>query len=440
MLDGVRHNVSMRLVRRMMKQSDPDRYLYRLSMDPAVAANPFPLYDELRARGPVVATKAAAFVTGYDAAQALYRDNRLGHGTPPTRRPLMQRLIFPDHYADLVHPLEPPSMISVDPPAHTRYRKLVARAFSVKKIEALAPRVAELADGLLEDLLRDPQADVMTGYAAQLPVLVIADMLGVPLSDQALFKTWGYDVARTLDGTMTWTEVKAAKTSLAALNAYFDEAFAQRRAEPRPDLLTALVQAEVDGETLSRDELLTTALLLLVAGFETTVNLLGNAITTCAPTRRCSTPPRTPTTPGGTGSSRRRCASTPRPVHRRIVLEPLTHDGVQLEVGKQVVLLIGAANRDPPSSRTRPLPPGPAAAAAPGLRQRHPLLPRERRWPGSRAGSGCSGCSARPAPAARHLRSAGPPRCCAATARCRRCSTRCVPRAPVRQRLRRSPW
>ena len=348
MLDGLRHKVTMAFARQLTKHADERRYLYRLTMDPAVAADPFPLYEELRGRGPVVVTKGGALVTGYDAAMALYRDNRLGHGHEPQPSPL-QRWLLPDHYADLVHPLEPPSMISVDPPAHTRYRKLVSRAFSVKKIDALAPRVAELADGLLEDLLRDPHADVMTGYAAQLPVLVIADVLGVPLRDQALFKEWGYDVARTLDSNMTWAEVKAAKTSLIKLNTYFDEAFAQRRIEPRADLLTALVQAEVDGETLSRDELLSTALLLLVAGFETTVNLLGNAIT-----HVCADP-----------ELQRKAAEaddvwwdriveetlrfdSPVQFASRIVLEPgVTVEGVDLEVGQAALISIGAANRDP---------------------------------------------------------------------------------------------
>jgi cytochrome P450 len=348
MLDGVRHDLSMKLVRRMTKRSDPDQYLYRLVMDPAVAANPFPLYEELRAHGPFVVTKGGVLVTGYDAAHALYRDNRLGHGKPPERRPVLQRLIFPDHFADLVHPLEPPSMISVDPPAHTRYRKLVTRAFSVKKVEALAPRVAELADGLLEELLRQPEADVMTGYAAQLPVLVIAEMLGVPLSDQALFKEWGYDVARTLDSNMTWDEVTKAKASLAHLNTYFDDAFDQRRAAPRGDLLTALVQAEVDGEVLSRDELLTTALLLLVAGFETTVNLLGNAIT-----HLCADPELQRQAAEADDAWWDRVVEetlrfdSPVQFTGRLVLEPFTFEGVDLAVGQQVAMIIGAANRDP---------------------------------------------------------------------------------------------
>ena len=349
LLDGLRHHVSQRLVARMMKRGDPEQYVYRLVMDPAVATHPFPLYEELRARGPVVATRSGVLVTGYDAAHALYRDNRLGHGPEPESRPLIQRLLFPDHYADLVHPLEPPSMISVDPPAHTRYRKLVSRAFSVKKVEALAPRVAELADGLLEDLLRDQQADVMTGYAAQLPVLVIAEMLGVPLGDQALFKEWGYDVARTLDATMSWAEVQAARSSLARLNTCFDDAFDQRRADPRPDLLTALVQAEVDGETLSRDELLSTALLLLVAGFETTVNLLGNAIT-----HVCADPELQRAAPHGDDAWWDRVVEetlrfdSPVQFTGRVVLEPgVTVAGVDLQVGQHVVLLLGAANRDP---------------------------------------------------------------------------------------------
>jgi cytochrome P450 len=349
MLDGVRHNISMTLMSEMSKRSDPDQYLYRLTMDPAVAANPFPLYEEMRAKGPVLVTKGAVFVTGYEAAHALYRDNRLGHGSAEQSRSRIQRLLFPDHYADLVHPLEPPSMISVDPPAHTRYRKLVTRAFSVKKVEALAPRVAELADGLLEDLLRDPNADVMTGYAAQLPVLVIAEMLGVPLSDQALFKEWGYDVARTLDATMSWPEVQSAKQSLAKLNTYFDDAFDRRRAEPRQDLLTALVQAEVDGEMLTRDELLSTALLLLVAGFETTVNLLGNAIT-----HLCADPELQRAAADADDAWWDRVVEetlrfdSPVQFTSRAVLEPgVTVEGVVLEVGQLVAVLIGAANRDP---------------------------------------------------------------------------------------------
>jgi cytochrome P450 len=347
MLDGVRHNLAMTLGTTLTKRSDPDRFLYRLMMDPAVAANPFPVYEELRARGPVVVTKGAVFVTSFDAATALYRDNRLGHGDP--KMSWLQRLAFPDHYKHLVHPLEPPSMISVDPPAHTRYRKLVARAFSVKKVEALAPRVAELADGLLDELLRDPQADVMTGYAAQLPVLVIADMLGVPLSDQALFKEWGYDVARTLDSTMSWAEVQSAKQSLTKLNAYFDDAFAERRTQPRPDLLTALVQSEVDGETLSRDELLSTALLLLVAGFETTVNLLGNAIT-----HVCADPELQRVAADADDAWWERVVEetlrfdSPVQFTSRMVLEPgVTIEGVDLQVGQLAALLIGAANRDP---------------------------------------------------------------------------------------------
>jgi cytochrome P450 len=171
----------------------------------------------------------------------------------------------------------------------------------------------------------------------------------VPLSDQALFKEWGYDVARTLDSTMSWQEVTAAKRSLAALNSYFDDAFAQRRAAPRPDLLTALVQAEVDGEVLSRDELLSTALLLLVAGFETTVNLLGNAIT-----HVCADPELQRTAADADDAWWDRVVEetlrfdSPVQFTSRLVLQPgVSVEGVELEAGKMVALLLGAANRDP---------------------------------------------------------------------------------------------
>jgi hypothetical protein len=103
-LDGVRHDLATTLATGMIRRSDPDRFLYRLVIDPAVAADPFPLYEELRARGPVLVTMGAVFVTGYDEATALYRDNRLGHGIPPERRPWLQRLLFPDYWADLAAP------------------------------------------------------------------------------------------------------------------------------------------------------------------------------------------------------------------------------------------------------------------------------------------------------------------------------------------------
>lgn len=164
------------------------------------------------------------------------------------------------------------SMISVDPPDHTRLRRLVNKAFTPRVVAALEPRIRELVDGMLDGADRDGHLEVIADLAFPLPVTVIAELLGIPVEDRERFRTW----SRALLAPAV--DPAAAKEAALAFTGYIDALAAQRRAEPEDDLLSRLVAAEDEGDHLDRSELLGMVLLLLVAGHETTVNLIGNGV------------------------------------------------------------------------------------------------------------------------------------------------------------------
>lgn len=276
-----RHQVTATVVKRLLRkhldQGDP---AIRVSSDPRVTSYPFDYYRELRQRGELVTGSTGLHVaTSHAMVERLYRDPRMVHPEPVPahgKRSLARKILEFNPFEGMQHPLMPPSMIVVNPPDHTRYRKLVSRAFTMRKVESMRPRIQEIAADLIKTMGERDDMDVMRDFASQLPVLVIAEILGVPTKDQANFRKWGYDVARTLDINLSFSETRDARDSLRALNDYFTDIFEQRRKRPQDDLVTALLEAELDGDRLAPDELMANVLILLVAGFETTVNLLGN--------------------------------------------------------------------------------------------------------------------------------------------------------------------
>ncbi|MDG9702336.1 cytochrome P450 [Streptomyces sp. DH37] len=230
------------------------------------ARDPYSVYAGLRARGPVHRVRMpegaeAWLVVGYEEARAVLADPRLskdwGNASPAL-------------------PLGPQasgiSMLSTDPPDHTRLRKLVAREFTARRVEALEPRVREIADGLLDTMLKEPgrRADLVDAYAFPLPITVICELLGVPSLDRDSFRAWSGIAV----GNAGLEEKRAAKE---AITGYLTGLLAEKRRQPGEDLLSALLHtADEDGDRLSADELLGMAWLLLVAGHETTVNLIAN--------------------------------------------------------------------------------------------------------------------------------------------------------------------
>jgi cytochrome P450 len=243
-------------------------------MLPAARRDPYPSYDRIRAAGPFARSRMGWYTARHDVVSAVLRSPAFSHDFSVDPR-FQTRGMQHRRAEDLVDPVGPDSMLGTDPPDHTRLRRLVAAGFTPRSVQALRPRVEEIAHDLLRDL-DGPVVDVVPRYAGVLPVLVICEVLGVPARDRERFTAWGDTFAVTLDGTASSLAQRRGQRALRGLMAYFDDLFAERRAAPGDDLVSRLLAVEEDGDQLTYRELLATCLLLLAAGFETTVNLLGN--------------------------------------------------------------------------------------------------------------------------------------------------------------------
>src|SRR5213593_1098333 len=241
-------------------------------MDPEFLADPYPTYARLRAEDPVHQSPRGFWVlTRYEDVATVLRDPRF------IKEPLAAFVAA--RFGVAVPPGVGLSMLDRDPPDHTRLRSLVSKAFTPRVVEGLRPRIQAIVDSLITRAEAAGSMDLIEEFAYPLPVNVICEMLGVPVEDHERFKGWSLDIARGLDSILLPPESEVPRRSGAARHAmgdYFRGLVAERRASPRGDLLSALIAAEEAGDKLSEDELLATCILLLIAGHETTVNLIGN--------------------------------------------------------------------------------------------------------------------------------------------------------------------
>jgi cytochrome P450 len=217
-------------------------------------------------------------------------------------------------------------------------------------VEGLRPRVQQIVDGLIARALEKGSMDLIEEFAYPIPVNVICEMLGVPVEDHERFKGWSLDIARGLDSILLPPDSEVPKRSVAsrtALAEYFRELIAKRRVSPRADLLSALIAAEEAGDKLSENELLATCILLLIAGHETTVNLIGNG--TLALLRHPDQLHRLRENPALIGTAVEELLRFDGPVQRtaRIPSEDVVIDGRTIAKGEMVMPFIGAADRDP---------------------------------------------------------------------------------------------
>ncbi|MFF8554776.1 cytochrome P450 [Streptomyces sp. NPDC015501] len=230
--------------------------------------DPYPVYAALREEGPVHRVRIpegtdAWLVVGYELGRDLLADQRLS-----------KRWSRASPALGIGKVSAGTSMLSSDAPDHTRLRKLVAREFTARRMERLAPRVQEMTDGLLDAMLAAPDrtADLVEALSFPLPMAVICELLGVPFLDREKFRTWSGQAVSSVDPA-----VRAS--SAEAMTGYITGLLADKRAEPGEDLLSALIHtADEDGDRLSGDELIGMVWLLLVAGHETTVNLITNGV------------------------------------------------------------------------------------------------------------------------------------------------------------------
>ena len=236
---------------------------------------PYPLYERVRAQGELSRSRLKMYATAsHSVINSVLRDQRFGvRTTDDLSRETFQNL----GYGEAVHPIQE-SFLSLDPPTHTRLRKMVAPWFSPKALRLRGDRIEEVVNGFLDELGDREEFDLIDDFAVRVPVQVICDLLGVPGEEYPKFIPWGAILGASLDDVRTIGEFRRLRGALVEMADYFTTLIEQRRAEPGDDLISDLVAAgDTDPDVLHKDLLASTEL-LLVAGFETTVNLIGNGV------------------------------------------------------------------------------------------------------------------------------------------------------------------
>jgi cytochrome P450 len=319
-----------------------------LMIDPAYALDPFPHYETIRAKGPFYDNGFAFSTVSHPVATTVLRSPDFGviggfAGNAP--RWLLLAQAIGGHGP--LGPVEPPSMLTVDPPDHARYRKLVSRAFTARAVASLRSRTEGIADELLNGLAARGEVDLMAEYASLLPATVIAEMLGAPVAMSRQFLAWGAEAARSLDAGLSFRDFRRSERGLRALQRWMEGHFAHVRDNPGDNIFSTLVHAHTAEGKLTQDELTATAMLLLAAGFETTVNLIGNgsALLMEHPEQREQLRGEPALWPNAVDEMLR----FDSPVQRtgRIAQRDTEVAGVPVPAGQPVMTLLGGANRDP---------------------------------------------------------------------------------------------
>ncbi|GGK96737.1 cytochrome P450 [Planomonospora parontospora subsp. parontospora] len=316
---------------------------------PEFVAHPYDVYAELRRERPVGFFEPTGqwLVARHADVNALLRDRRLGRS-----------YLHVATHAEFGRPDDPgfqdpfwrvirAGMLDVEPPVHTRLRRLVSKAFTPRMVEALRPKVAELATGLVDRFAESGGGDLIAEVAEPLPVTVIAEMLGVPEADRHLLRPWSADICGMYELNPS---IEAQHTAVRAASEFSDYLVGlarHRREHPGDDLISALAQVADGGDALTEEELVGTCVLLLNAGHEATVNVTGNGWWSLF--RNPAELERLRADHGllPTAIEELMRWDTPLQMFERWVLEDITVGGVDIPRGSEVALLFGSANRDP---------------------------------------------------------------------------------------------
>jgi len=271
------HGLPKVLMRRAARQGDVQGRL----IASGVADDPERLHDladEIRASGPLHRSKYALITATQPVVKEVLTSNDFRSGIFEPGEGFLGRMSVWAEDPDLLGPLVPPSLLVSEPPDHTRYRKLVTRVFTARAVENLRARTQQIADELLDSLDPGRPVDLVAAYCSQLPVTVIAEILGVPPEDRARVLEFGNAAAPSLDLGLGFGEFRRVERGLKQFEAWLDDHLNHLRRESGNDLMSQLVRIQEEGVGLDDAELKATAGLVLAAGFETTVNLLGNGI------------------------------------------------------------------------------------------------------------------------------------------------------------------
>ena len=304
---------------------------------------PYPFYAAMRHNQPIANDPANRLwaVYCYDDVKLVATDHQLFSSD----RRKLTRTLLPET-AELVRGN---SLIDTDPPRHDQLRNLVSRAFTPRAIAEIEPRIVEIADELLDSVLPRGTMDLVRDFSDPLPVIVIAEMLGIPARDRRQFKQWSDDLIGESEGTdeeLSDARLARRRSALADMDRYFLEVVEERRRIPRDDLITRLVQAEVDGERLSDDDLLAFCRLLLIAGNVTTTNLLGSALLSLLDHPDQFDRLRANPTLLGSAIEEVLRFEPPAQAVMRVSTTEVELRGERIPAGELVVAFIGSANRD----------------------------------------------------------------------------------------------
>nr|WP_225954203.1 cytochrome P450 [Kibdelosporangium phytohabitans] len=299
---------------------------------PRHLANPYPLYERIRAKGPVYSGLSRVYaITSHALCSAALRDPGLGVRTRAGQMIGESTNALADTF------------VSMDEPDHARLRKVAAPAFRPKLIRQMRASVEATTHRLLDRL--GDEFDMMTDFAAPLPISVISDLLGIPAGDRGRFARYGQIVGRAFDGLSSRGHLREYVAAVADLRELFSRLMAERRTDPGEDAISMLVTAETD-EKITADELIATCRLLLIAGFETTVNMIGNATVLFAEDRDQwqLLRSRPDLAPGAVEEVLR--YESPLPMLNRYPHEPYEIDGHPIPVDRPIIVITAAANRD----------------------------------------------------------------------------------------------
>ncbi|MCK0516461.1 cytochrome P450 [Williamsia sp. DF01-3] len=319
-----------------------------LLADPSARADPQQVFETIRASGPLVKTRINHISVSHRVAHDLLRSDNfrvteLGANLPGPLRWAERRT-----RSTALHPLKPSSLLAVEPPEHTRYRKLVSSVFTPRAVARMREMVQGKADSLLDEMSSGAgEIDIIDKYCAQLPVAVISTILGVPDNERQRVLEFGEQAAPSLDIGLSWDQFRRVEDVLERFDAWLANHLDELRRNPGDDLMSELIMATDEGVGLTNDELRATAGLVLAAGFETTVNLLGNGIRLLLDN------------PDQLDILQQDPALWPNAVEEMLRLESpvqltarrakhdLTLEGRSLAQGDHVVLILAGANRDP---------------------------------------------------------------------------------------------
>jgi cytochrome P450 len=337
------HGVVRASSRLLARRGDPQG---RMIADPAVRANPAAFTDELRAMGPIVKCRLMYITVDHKIANDLLRADDFQVIAMGSSMPKPLQWVIDRTDPGLLHPIEPPSMLAVEPPEHTRYRKLVSSVFTPRAVAALRDRVQDTANALLHEI-DDGTVDIVERYCSQLPVTVIGDILGVPDEARPRILEFGELGAPSLDMGVSWKQYRQVYRGIEGFNNWLSNHLHELRRNPGDDLMSQIIQASDEGARLSHEELLATAGLVLAAGFETTVNLLGNGIRMLldSPEHLETLAARPELWPTAVEEILR--LDSPVQMTARVASKDTDVAGTTVRRGEGVIIYLAGANRDP---------------------------------------------------------------------------------------------